>query len=124
MSFSQTINFYKGQASFRNVSIESLADLDLQVADCKEQLLSLKERIKMFAAAHPKDIVDSEEDLMSGISDRVDNCFAEYNDTLRKLHTLLFIKSTVDEYIYVGEMTPESAFNTAVVDMYADIRNC
>lgn len=122
MSRSQIINVHDGQICFHGLSLSSWNDLQCQINDKERYINEMKEQLKMMAIAHPRDLVNDDDDVVFAIKHRVDDLMEDYEDNVRMLQNLYCIQALIEDYKYKANMSLEEAWDEAVVDMYADIR--
>lgn len=123
MSRCQIIKAHNGEVCFRGISISSWNDLQAQIKDKEDYLIEIKEQLKMMAIAQPRDIVGKDDDIVFAIKHRIDDVMEDYEDNCRTLYYLYAIQGLIEDYKYKADMSLEDAWNAAVVDMYADLRN-
>lgn len=122
MSCGQIIKAHNGEVYFRGINLSSLHDLDTQIDDQMDELKNLRTKIKMYAIAQPNIIAKDSSDAVTDISHKIDNLMEEYDGAIHKMHMLIFAKSLIYDYMHKDFVNAETAFKTAVVDMYADLR--
>ena len=111
-----------GQITLYDVSFVSLNDIESQIHDYELERQKLIGNLKMFIASNPSDMF--EKPIDESINDKVIDLIDDYDNTVKKIFTLVFAKRIIERYKYstTEPMTDAEAFERAVIDKYADIR--
>lgn len=102
MSSGISIKVKRGWAHFYNVHIRSMSDLDNQIKEAEDNIKTCKEKLKMLAAATPKDIfpptADNYGDCLFSVNKEFDSIWEWLEEEQATLSKLYHMKDLITDW--------------------------